>query len=104
MTIKLDVYRLGDFLNLGQDQFDPEALCICSPFQLKRRGIEAKIVSGATLKSPDQKLIAVLAKAHQWLDEIKAGRSMYELSLKEGRSEDYVRSRIELAFLSPKLQ
>ncbi len=71
---------------------------------MNRRGIETKIISGAQQAAPDKTLIELLGKAHHWLDEIRAGKFMHQISSEEGRNEDYVRLRIELAFLSPKLQ
>ncbi|WP_029041514.1 recombinase family protein [Cucumibacter marinus] len=104
MVIALNQDEVGHQLKIDPHLIVPETLSITTPFQLKRRGIEAKIVSGTTPTLPDKKLIDLLARAHHWLDQIKAGKPMHEISAQEGRGQDYVRSRIELAFLSPPLQ
>ena len=53
---------------------------------------------------PDASLIRVLAKAHRWVAELRAGKSLFEIAKDDGHSESYVRVRAQLAFLSPKIQ
>jgi len=76
------------------------------PIQLRRRGVEAKLViqpahrqSGA----PDPKLVALLADAHSWIDELTKGRvtSIRELALRYGRDKGEVSRTLPLAFLDP---
>ena len=45
-----------------------------------------------------------LAEAHLWARDLRAGTSLIEIARKTGRSEPYIRTRIPLAFLAPKLQ
>ncbi len=104
IVIELNRQRTGEAFDINPDLIALTALEISSPFQLKRRGIEARIVSGAQQAEPDRTLIELLGKAHHWLDELRAGKPMHQISIEEGRNENYVRLRIELAFLSPKLQ
>lgn len=104
IEIVLNLQALADLLTIESSRIDESVLTFAAPFRLRRRGIETKIVSGTTNTEPDQKLITLLAKAHRWLDEIKSGKPMHQISAEEGRGEDYVRARIELAFLSPKIQ
>ena len=104
IEIVLNLQALADLLTIVASKIDERVLTFAAPFQLRRRGIETKIVSGSISTEPDQKLITLLAKAHRWLDEIKSGKPMHQISAEEGRGEDYVRARIELAFLSPKIQ
>ena len=45
-----------------------------------------------------------LAEAHLWARALRAGKSLIEIAQDTGRSEPYIRTRIPLAFLAPKLQ
>ncbi|MCA9129233.1 MAG: recombinase family protein [Planctomycetales bacterium] len=104
IEIQLDQTKLGEYLSIHQDLIDPDALTLTAPFQTRKRGVETKITSGTRQSEPDTKLIAVLAQAHHWLDQIKQGKPLYEISSECGHYEDYVRKRVELAFLSPRIQ
>jgi len=104
LAMRLDAAAVGACLDIAPNLIDPDSLTVIVPFQLRRRGVETRIVSGLRSPQPDKKLIAVLARAHQWLDAIRAGTPMHRISAEEGHAENYVRTRIELAFLSPKLQ
>jgi DNA invertase Pin-like site-specific DNA recombinase len=73
---------------------------------LKRRGVEAKlIVCGAQGEAaiPDPKLIALLAQAHRWLDQLARGKieSAREIARRDGFHPSEVSRTIQLAFLAP---
>jgi hypothetical protein len=74
--------------------------------QLKRRGIEAKLVmhsSHGRPKAPDPRLVLLLADAHRWLDELVKGRadSLRELARRYNRDKGEVSRTLPLAFLAP---
>jgi len=76
------------------------------PIQLKRRGIEAKLViqtADDRPSSPDMKLVALLADAHRWVNELAQGRaaSVSELALQTNRDPSEVSRVLPLAFLAP---
>lgn len=56
------------------------------------------------LSAPDAVLQRTLAEAHNWARALRAGISLTEIARETGRSEPYIRTRIPLAFLAPKLQ
>jgi site-specific DNA recombinase len=45
-----------------------------------------------------------LARARGWLQQIKRGATMADMARKAGYSESYLRNRVILAFLAPKIQ
>ena len=45
-----------------------------------------------------------LAEAHAWARDLRSGTSLTDIAKKTGRSEPYIRTRIPLAFLSPRIQ
>lgn len=61
-------------------------------------------IFGTRSAEPDHKLIEVLAKAHHRLNDIRAGKSMQQISAEVDHADNYARAQIELAFLSPTIQ
>ena len=81
-------------------------ICFVLPIQLRRRGAEAKLViqpAHRQSSAPDPKLVALLADAHSWIDELTKGRvtSIRELALRCGRDKAEVSRTLPLAFLDP---
>ncbi len=76
------------------------------PTVLKRRGVEAKLVvttaKGETV-APDESLIALLVRAHRWLDQLAGGKigSAREIARCDGFDPGEVSRTIQLAFLAP---
>ena len=95
---------LAGRLGVEAGALDPALLAIPAPFELRRRGVEAKIVAGAAAPQSDPHLRQVLLAAHRWLTELKAGRSIAEIAGAAAHSENYIRARLPLALLSPRLQ
>ena len=104
ITILLDCIVLAEFCTARQDDIRTAALTISAPFQLKRRGVETKILCADRLPEPDATLLAMLIKAHLWADAIRHGNSIADISRTEEKSESYIRTRLPLAFLSPRIQ
>ncbi len=71
---------------------------------MKRRGVETRIFAGAFQRTPDPVLIRVLAEARACAKALRSGTSLTALVARTGHSEPYLRARLPLAFLSPKLQ
>jgi site-specific DNA recombinase len=76
------------------------------PVQLKRRGVEAKLVIQTTddrPSPPDMKLIALLADAHRWVNDLARGRasSVRDLARESNRDPSEVSRVLPLAFLAP---
>jgi len=76
------------------------------PHQLRKRGVETKLVIGAgETREPnsDHHLIMAVAKAHRWLNELASGRVSSISKLAEHESEDRneISRFLPLAFLAP---
>ncbi|WP_081691581.1 recombinase family protein [Cucumibacter marinus] len=104
ITTRLDEHQLGKALDIDPGQLSEDVLTFTASFQLRRRGVEAKLISPITTPSPDRKLIEVLAKAHGWLARHRRGETLKQIAETEGHAEYYVSTRIKLAFLSPRIQ
>src|SRR5262249_29597077 len=79
---------------------------LAAPIQLKRRGVEAKLVLQAPSSkppAPDAKLIALLADADRWIDDLAQGRaaSVRDLAQQSGRVKGEISRPPPLAFLAP---
>ena len=104
LGIVLDRSRLAAALSVAPESLVEYALTFDSDFQLRRRGVETKIVSGVRTVEYDKRLIEVLAKAHDWFERVLQGESIADIARHDGHAKYYVGSRIQLAFLSPILQ
>lgn len=102
ITIKVQPTILQKALTLDIHPAKPLILTI--PMTIKKRGVEQKLIIGNALPKPDQTLITALAKAHYWLSCIKKGETLTTIAVQEKVTDSYIRSRVLLAFLSPKIQ
>jgi len=77
------------------------------PMQMKRRGVEMRIVlEGESHPVPvDLPLLKAVARAKRWVDELVSGkvRSVSALARREGMDGRSVRRLIPLGFLSPRI-
>jgi len=78
------------------------------PIQIKRRGVELRlVVNGDRSKAQkaDPALLKAIARAHRWFDDLVTGRvaSMAEIGTREGLPKNYVSWLIRLAFLAPNI-
>ena len=77
---------------------------ITTPFQLRRRGAEAKLVIDDTPATPDLVLLRTLRDAQTWIGNLKQGIPLREVARAAGHHDVYIRTRSQIAFLSPKIQ
>jgi site-specific DNA recombinase len=71
------------------------------PMQMKRRGIEMRLVIENGPSRIDQTLIKAIARAHAWHAEWMAGESITAIAERENCPKTYVRSVMKLVFLAP---
>ena len=74
---------------------------ITAPFQMRKRGVETKLIIGNAPTGQDEILIRNIAKAHQWFAQIKSGKTFTEIAASEGASKRRIQQMIDLAFLAP---
>lgn len=81
-----------------------EPYLITSPFTIRRRGIETRLVLGhTTSRAVDIALIKRLLRASDWVDKIKSGASITSIAADEKITPEYITHNIDLAYLSPKV-
>jgi hypothetical protein len=87
-------------------QPDQVAIARWFPMQLKRRGVELRLIVGDYNRSAaivDLPLVKAVARAHRWFDELSTGKSksLAAIAAREGLAVRYVGRLIRLAFLAP---
>ena len=101
LDITLSANAIAEWLGVPVDEIDCARLRLEAPFSIRRRGKESRLVFGTIHTAPDPKLVRMIALAHSWLEEIKAGTLMMDIAARYGWKTLMVRQRIQLAFLSP---
>ena len=104
VTIDLDPEALATALSLQAQNLDPKILTLTAPFTCRRRGAEIRIVVGTSTPDPDSTLIRGLCDAHRWTAALRSGTPLGDIARREGHAGSYIRTRAQLAFLSPKIQ
>ncbi len=104
IRLQLAAGSIALMLNVSPDALAPDLLAFDESFTLRRRGVETRILAGAMVPALDPVLIRTLAEAHVWATSLRTGTSLTEIAAAAGHSEPYIRARIPLAFLAPKLQ
>ena len=104
IVLRLKADGLADALGIQPDEIDHAVLAIDAPFGLRRRGVEGKIVVGDREPEPDRTLLRALSQAHAWTADLRSGKPLSEIAAATSHSESYIRTRSQLAFLSPQIQ
>ncbi|WP_135505225.1 recombinase family protein [Roseovarius aestuariivivens] len=101
ITVNLGAERLAKMLGIDADALDAATLQIDAPFQVRKRGVETKIILAESRGTRDEALIRNIALAHHWLERIKAGETFGDISKTDGISKRRAQHMIDLAFLAP---
>ncbi len=104
MRLALNPTFIAKALDVKQGELAPELTGILRPFQLHRRGVEARVMIGAPSPISDRVLLKALREAHRWADALRSGTAVTKIARDEGRNDALIRSRGQLAFLAPKIQ
>ncbi|MBT8418862.1 MAG: recombinase family protein [Silicimonas sp.] len=101
LRLKLDPALLAVRLGVDPSGVDDSALPSSHPFQLRKRGVETKLILDDTPPEKDETLIRNIARAHAWFERIKGGQTFAEIAAMEDTSKRRIQQMIELAFLAP---
>ena len=104
LHVALDRETIARVTGIHAHSLAPTLPHLTAPLTCKRRGVETRIVLGASKPEPDPVLIRALRNAHSWAEALKSGEGLSHLAQRIGRSERYVRRTISLVSLSPKMQ
>lgn len=102
MVLALNANALAAALTIDRDELRSDRLIISTPFQHRKRGVETKLILGNNpAYEVDQSLLKNVANAHDWFDQLKAGKSYADIARTAGTSKRRVQQMIDLAFLAP---
>ncbi len=87
----------------GDAGVDESLVTFVAPFTHRRRGVETKLILSDQAPTPDANLQKNLGRALAWLEDIHAGVRMEEIAARENVSSRFIRDRLQMAFLSPKI-
>ena len=102
-SIQVDVEKMAALIQIDTNKLDLECLRVEEPVVLKKRTNGSKLTWVGYKGEPNHALIRAIVTAQAWVDEIKAGKTINELTKSYGISSTMIWKRISLAFLSPKL-
>lgn len=103
INITISVEKLGELLGRNIEDIPADPFTITASFQLRKRGVETKLVFTDAPGDRDQTLIKNIAKAHDWYQQIKVGKTLSEIAQDSNTSNHRVQHMIELAFLAPNI-
>ncbi len=111
VEVRTDLIRLSMNLHallagVGEASLKPITLEKDLPIQLRRRGVEMRLVISGVQKNQvvvDSQMVRTIAKGHVWFEDWLHGRikSYKDIVAKEGISASYAGDVMKLAFLSP---
>ena len=103
LAIKIDHEALVNHLGINTDDLDHDYLSFEQPVTFQRRSNGTKMVWASYKSEPNHALIRAIVQSRSWVEKLKAGKSVSDITASEGISEGRLWKRIRLAFLSPKL-
>lgn len=107
VVITISRAALAQALDMGvQDHLASPDHDIPVPVQLKRRGVETRIIIPGKEKEatgPDTNPPGLIAKAHRWFEQLKSGKvaTIGEIAKAENMDAGDVSRALPLAFLAP---
>ncbi len=104
LKVALSAKAISDRLAVAPDACAAGFLSFQAPFTIRRRGVETRIATGDLVPAPDPILLRMLARAHDWAEQLKTGTPLADVAHAAGHSDSYIRTRAPLAFLSPRIQ
>ena len=104
IDLELNRKTLASALGIAPDHLHPDLTHITASFDLRRRGVEAKVIAGDMAPQPDPHLCSMLIRAHGWARDLKAGVQLMEIARQERVLGTFIRTRAQLTFLSPTIQ
>jgi site-specific DNA recombinase len=103
LAVQIDQSQVANILDTSAETLNEDALSIGRVFQIRKRGVETKLIFADMPIGQDDALIRNIAKAHSWFEQMKAGKSFAQIADAEKTSKRRVQQMIDLAFLAPNI-
>lgn len=101
LEISVDPHRLAQAFGISISSEGLELLTFQTPFTVRRRGVETKLLLQGEAIPRDTTLLRNMAKGHALLEMIAAGQSLKRIAEVHEMSVRRVQQTLEFAFLSP---
>ncbi|GIT89441.1 recombinase family protein [Roseobacter sp. OBYS 0001] len=101
IRIALSAESLAAQLNIDPARINEDLMTTTSPFRLRKRGVETKLIIGDEPAEIDETLLLNIARANRYFDLVRSGKTFAEIAETEGVSKRRVQQLIELTFLAP---
>lgn len=101
LVVHLSADVIAALIKADPQHLDETKLSKRVPFQLRKRGVETKIILADGPTSIDETLINNIAKAQVWFERIKAGETFTQIAKTGATSKRRIQQMIDLAFLAP---
>ena len=101
LIVHLDSEAIADSIEVREDRIDRAHLRLEAAFQMRRKGVETKIILGGEPPEVDEVLVRNIVKARNWFEAIKHGETFATIASREGTSRRRIQDVIDLAFLAP---
>lgn len=101
LTVHMNYQRIAALLEADPAVIEPSLLTITAPFQLRKRGVETRLVFADEPRALDKTLLRNIAHAHAWFEQLKSGKTFAQISTDAQTSKRRIQQMIELAFLAP---
>ena len=101
LSICLDQKKTATFFERDSDDQIKDPLTFKAPFQIRKRGVETKLIFADAPGARDETLIKNIAKANHWFEQIKSGKTFSQIAANDQVSKRRIQQMIELAFLAP---
>jgi len=101
LEITVDPDRLSKAFGVPIKDPDQDQLTIKTPFTLRRRGVETKLLLEGDAIPCDETLLRNIAKGHAFLNMITSGQTVQQIAEASNLSARRVQQTLEFAFLSP---
>jgi len=101
--LKIDIApdRLSKAFGIVVKDLDPDHLTFESPFTLRRRGVETRLLLDGDTIPRDGTLLRNIAKGQVFLERITSGQRVQQIAEENDLSVKRVQQTLEFAFLSP---
>lgn len=101
LHLALDTSAIATQLGVVGDDIQPEPINRAFPFQLRKRGVETRIILADTPPDTDDTLIRNIARAHTWFERVRGGETFDHIAKTSDTSKRRIQQMIGLAFLAP---
>lgn len=101
MEIQLDQDVLSKRLDVPKADLFEEGLVFNKPFQLRKRGVETKLVLGGIQTEPDQTLIRNIVTAQKWFEAVRQGQTIEQIAKDAELTKARILQMMDHAFLAP---